>query len=298
MVKIGLIGCGRWGKRHAETLAKHPGGCQLVGIADTDERTRAVADSLKVDFFADYSDLLPRVDAVSVVVPTAFHFPVVRICLLQGKHVLVEKPVTLDSRTTQELVRMAEERRLILSVGYIFRFHPVVQAVKKMLPSLGDVAYLTARYVGGQNRLWADSGAILNFGIHLIDILNFILPVRPKKVYAQKRNLIDEKREDSATVVLVYENFPATLELSCLHPEKARELEIVGRDGSIIADFERGTMRTYRTNSNSVTRPDFTSENFEVGNPLERELAHFVKCIDAHAAGLLEEIVNIGKEET
>ena len=46
-----------------------------------------------------------------------------------------------------------------------------------------------------------------------------------------------------------------------------------------------------------MTRPDFTSENFEVGNPLERELAHFVKCIDAHAAGLLEEIVNIGKEE-
>src|SRR3989344_6103856 len=296
MVRVGLIGCGKWGRNHAKVWSELP--CTFVGIADPNPSVEHYAQQLKTRYFHSSDDLLPLVDAVSVAVPTALHFGTVRKALDMGLHVLVEKPVTLHSSETAQLDEYAEAQKLILSVGYIFRFHPAVQIVRRNISRLGKIHYIAARYVGGQNRLWADSGAILNFGIHLIDILNFILPVRPKKVYAQKRNLIDEKREDSATVVLVYENFPATLELSCLHPEKARELEIVGRDGSIIADFERGTMRTYRTNSNSVTRPDFTSENFEVGNPLERELAHFVKCIDAHAAGLLEEIVNIGKEET
>src|SRR3989344_5840819 len=112
MVKIGLIGCGRWGRRHAETLAKRPGECQFVGIADTNKDVAALAEKLHVHFFENYLELLPLVDAVSIVVPTIRHFRVVQDAFIARKHVLVEKPVSLDSISTRTLVGMAEEHGL------------------------------------------------------------------------------------------------------------------------------------------------------------------------------------------
>ena len=165
MTSIGLIGCGRWGKNHAKVLASLAE-VNLTGISDVDREKATLADTLGVPFYADYRHLAVASDAVVVAVPTAHHYEVVQSCLDMGKHVLVEKPVTLSSKQTEELVDLAEDKKLILSVGYIYRFHPVVKRLKELLDSAGDIHYITARYVGGQNQLWDGSGAILNFGIH------------------------------------------------------------------------------------------------------------------------------------
>ncbi len=298
-VRIGLIGCGRWGKNHANTLVKL--NCDFVGIADQDEAKKEFAESLGTRYFRTYQELLPLVDAVVVAVPTFLHFPVVQDALNQGKHVLVEKPVTLNSQDTKKLVDLAHEKNLILSVGYIYRFHPVVRELKERLKKSKDIHYITGRCIGGQNRLWQDSGAIINFGIHFIDILNFIFDVRPIKVYAKKQNLLDPEREDSAAVELVYPNFFATLELSCVHPEKARDMWVIADNQKIYADFNAQTMRIYNFSIDAKGNITGSAEpevpGIPKGDPLREELQYFIESVANYDPATYEEIRNVGREE-
>src|SRR3989344_9366383 len=299
MVRVGLIGCGKWGRNHAKVWSELP--CTFVGIADPNPSVEHYAQQLKTRYFHSIDDLLPLVDAVSVAVPTALHFGTVRKALDMGLHVLVEKPVTLHSSETAQLDEYAEAQKLILSVGYIFRFHPAVQIVRRNISRLGKIHYIAARYVGGQNRLWADSGAILNFGIHLIDILNFILHERPVRVYAKKQNILSPEREDSASVTLVYRALYATLELSCIHPEKSRDLWVVGERQKIHADFNQNIVSVYGGDVNSPSVQDgnlpvqrITLDNI---NPLQDQLAYFLNRVSAHKPATYVALDNISREE-
>lgn len=297
--KIGLVGCGRWGKNHASTLAKLP--CDFVGVADQDETKKEFVESLGTRYFRTYQELLPLVDAVVVAVPTFLHFPVVQDALNQGKYVLVEKPVTLNSQDTKKLVDLAHDKNLILSVGYIYRFHPLVRELRERLKNSKNIHYITGRCIGGQNRLWQDSGAIINFGIHFIDILNFISDARPVKVYAKKQNLLDPEREDSAAVKLVYPNFFATLELSCVHPEKARDMWVIADNKKIYADFNSQQMKVYNfsmdAKGNTVGSLTAETPSIPKGDPLSEELSYFINAVAAYDHGTYKEIHNIGREE-
>lgn len=298
-IRVGLIGCGRWGQNHAKTIATLP--VDFVGVADLDPAKKDFVESLGTKFFGDHRALLREVDAVVIAAPTFQHFSVVKDALEAGRHVLVEKPVTLNSRDTEMLVRLAREKNLILSVGYLFRFHPVVRKLKEELRSIKNIHYLTARWIGGQNRLWQDSGAIINFGIHVIDILNFILEARPIKVYATKQNLLDPKREDSALVELVYPNFFAALELSCVHPAKARDLWLVGDSKKFFADFNAQTLTAYNfsIDAKGTVTGSVAPEIIEIpkGEPLADELRYFFDAVMQYNPDTYQEIYNIGREE-
>lgn len=298
--KIGLIGCGRWGQNHAKTLAKL--NCEFVGIADSDASKKEFARNLGIDFYDDYKKLLEKVDGVSVAVPTILHFNVVKTALEMGKNVLVEKPVTLNSKDTAELVALAQKKNLILSVGYIYRFHPVVRALRERIKEIGKIHYITGRYIGGQNRLWQDSGAIINFGIHFIDTLNFILDARPVKVYAKRQNILDAEREDSATVNLIYPEFFTTLELSCVHPEKARDFWVVGEREKIYADLNKQEMRLYHfsMDAKGAISGSTEAEKVEIvkSDPLSDELAYFIESVAQYNPEAYVEIQNIAREES
>lgn len=299
MAKVGLIGCGRWGQNHAKSLTKL--NCEFVGVADSDENKKPFVESLGVKYYKNYQELIDECEALIVAVPTFLHYDVVKNALTKDKHVLVEKPVTLNSDTTKNLVSLAEKKRLILSVGYIYRFHMVVLQLKKLLRNAGKIHYINARYIGGQNRLWADSGAIINFGIHLIDILNFVLEERPIKVYAKKQNLLDESREDSAIVVLAYSNFHATLELSCVHPEKKREMWVIADKKKIFADFNSQRMTVYNISFDASGIASGSSDPEEItimaSDPLSAELSYFLNCVDNYNIDPYLSIKNIGREE-
>lgn len=298
-VKIGLIGCGRWGKNHAKTLAGLP--CNFVGVADSDPSKKEFINGLGTRYFSSHGELLPRVDAVVVAVPTSQHFSVVKDALDAGKHVLVEKPVTLDARQTAELVSLAHKKNLILSVGYIYRFHPIARELRERIKRAKNIHYITGRYIGGQNRLWQDSGAIINFGIHFIDVLNFILDARPEKVYAKRQNLLDPEREDSSVVKLIYPKFFATLELSCVHPEKARDMWVITDREKIFADFNKNEMRVYDFSMDAEGTVTGSQEPLRVdvppGDPLKDELLYFIRAVSEYNPETYREIHNIGREE-
>ncbi|MFC1801175.1 Gfo/Idh/MocA family protein [Nanoarchaeota archaeon] len=297
MVKIGIIGGGKWGMNHLRVFSEID--CDLVGLADKDESKKELAEKYNTNFFTDFQKMLPLVDAVTVVVPTNLHYNIVKTCLEAGKHVLVEKPITLNSEEAKELVDLAEQKKLILSVGYLFRFNAAVKELKKILETAGEVQYITGRYIHSTKPPRTDSGAIFNLTIHLIDVLNFILKEKPKKVYCKKGNYLSEKFEDSAVMILDYGKFLANLEVSCCHPLKKRDLWIIAAKEKIYVDLLDQILIRYPL---TVTYEQVEAKkeiNVEINKnePLKDELRHFCEVVEKYDEDSYNNVINIGKEE-
>ena len=287
-MKVGVIGSGDWGRNHLRIYSELD--CELVGLADINPERKKLAEQYQIAFFTDYREMLKKVDAVSVVVPTDLHYKVVKDCLNAGVHVLVEKPITNDAASAKELIDLAKKKKLVLAVGYLFRFNAAVKKVKEELKGLGEIQYITGRYIHSNKPPRKDSGVIFNFGVHLVDILNFILTDRPKKVYCQSTHSLSKEREDAALILLDYGRYFAALEMSWLHPLKKRDFWIVGSRAKIYADLFEQIVIKYPIDvglSKTTIEPEI---NLEVNKnePLQAELSAFLKAVKKGGNGIFE----------
>jgi predicted dehydrogenase len=297
MIKIGIIGIGKWGQNHLKSLTHLP--CTLCGIADTDPTRKTLADQYHTPFYQNYHDLLPHVDAVTITTPTDTHFQVVMDCLTAGKHVLVEKPIATTSQESKQLVTYAQHHNLILSVGYLYRFNNAIIKTKELLPHIGKIQYITSRYIHSTKPPRQDSGAILNLGIHPIDILTYITGKKPTRVYAKKQNLLSPRYEDSAMMLFDYQTFFATIEVSCTHPEKKRDLWIIAEKEKLYIDYFTQKIIRYplQVTYQNVTREDSHEEPLTPNEPLKDELHYFIDLVDKQDQQKILDTENIGKEE-
>ncbi|HIJ97901.1 TPA: Gfo/Idh/MocA family oxidoreductase [archaeon] len=283
MVRIGLIGMGKWGINHAATYSalSKKDICKFTAISDSNPAVKGVAEKFGVKFFTDYKQMLSEVDAVSVVVPTNLHYQVVKDCLNAGKHVLVEKPITSTSKEAKELIDIAKAKNLVLMVGYLFRFNNAVNELKHMLPELGKIQYITGRYVHSNKPPRKDSGVILNFAVHLIDILDYVLDKKPKRIYCKKKNFLSKEREDVAFITLDYGDFIANLEVSWFHPQKARDLWIIGEKVKVYADLLEQSLIRYpiEVSYDGVDEEDEEFIKIQKNEPLTDELEYFCNAI-------------------
>ena len=278
-VKVGVIGAGRWGRNHLRVYSQLD--CELVGLADVNPEVKDIANEHGIGFYTDYEKLLPVVDAVSVVVPTDLHFDVVMDCLNAGKHVMVEKPITMNSEGTQELVSLAQEKDLVLMAGYLFRFNAATRKLRELMRDAGDIHYITARYVHSSKPPRKDSGVVFNFAVHLIDILSFILERPPQSVFCKNINYLSQEREDSALIVLDYGDIVANLEVGWFHPLKKRDMWVISSKEKIYVDFleQMITRHPIKVSYSGVSAEKEVIEEFPKNEPLKAELEHFIDCV-------------------
>jgi len=297
MVKIGIIGIGKWGKNHLRSLSEID--CDIVGISDVDIKKKRLAEEQGIEFFEDYLKLLEKIDAVTVATPTDLHYDIVIDCLNAGKHVLVEKPIATTSKQSKKLTDLADSKNLILSVGYLFRFSNSIKRVRELVNEIGELQYITCRYIHSTKPPRRDSGAILNLGIHPMDILNFITGRRPVKVFAKKKNLLSKQFEDSAVIMFDYGNFFATIEVSCTHPEKKRDMWIISETEKIYVDYFNQKITRYplTVTYEKVERQEPFEESIAINEPLKDELTYFVKLVEEKDKKEIWDMENIGKEE-
>lgn len=279
-----MIGAGRWGENHVRIYSDIP--CELVGIADIDPKAKRLADDFGIRYFREFKQLLPHVDAVSVVVPTNLHYRVVKECLESGKHVLIEKPITLESGQASELIAIARRKGLVLMVGYLFRFNACVRELKRQLENIGDINYITARYVHSHKPPRSDCGVIFNFATHLIDILNFLLDRNPQRVFCKKINYLSKEREDCAVIVLDYGSFMANLEVTWFHPLKKRDMWIIGSEEKVYADFLEQILVRYpiRIGKEKVVSEKEINLEIHKNEPLREELLSFCQRAESGQA--------------
>jgi len=297
MVKIGIIGIGKWGINHLKSLKKID--CEIIGISDVNPEIKKIADEYQIKFYLNYLDLLNETEAVTIAGPTDLHYEMVKKCLQNGKHVLVEKPISLTSKQSKELITLAKNKNLVLSVGYLFRFNNSIKYIKKQIDNIGKIQYITCRYIHSTKPPRRDSGVILNLGIHVIDILNFILKKKPSKVYVKKKNLLSKKFEDSAIIILDYKDFFASIELSCTHPEKKRDMWIIAEKEKIYVDFFNQKILRYPiiVSYEQIKHEKIIEEKINPNEPLKDELEYFIKYIQEKKKKKISYNENIGNED-
>ncbi len=257
---------------------------EFVGIADPAEQGKTLAKENKVRHFPKYEDMLACVDAVIIATPTDTHYEVVKHCLLQGKHVFVEKPITTKAEHARELKQLAKDNHLVCQVGYIFRFNPAIIKLKEEIKKLGKLQYITGRFIHSTNPPRKDSGVIFNFGIHLIDILNFILEQKPEKVFCSQKHFLSKEREDVAFINLDYGNFIANLEVSWFHPEKKRDFWIIGEKAKLYIEFFDQVIKKYpiTVGYDGCTRGPEEIIEVNKNEPLKAEVEDFITNVQGN----------------
>ena len=295
MVKVGVLGVGEWGKNHARVYRELENS-NLVMVADlSGMRLKALNRKYKVDVTDNYYDILndPEIEAVSVCTPSSTHSEIVKECLEAGKHVLVEKPLCLESSRGQKLIELAEEQNRILMVGHIFRFNPAVRKLKTEIEkgSFGRIFFLYGSRMGLRTPR-DDCGVIFDFALHDFDVFCFLLNDLPLEVTAIGMPYLREPNEDVGIVTLRFpDNILAHIQVSWLTPKKVRDLWVVGKEKSAslnylsqdIEIYDIGVVPEYDSfgGFKLITREGDTYmpyiQNLE---PLKLELAHFLECVE------------------
>ncbi len=297
--RAGVVGVGQMGQYHVGIYSELHN-VALVGVADTDrERGADVAGKYGIPLYSDYHDLLGKVDVVSIAVPTSLHYPVAKMFLEAGVHVLLEKPIAHTMEEATELFRIADGHGVALHVGHVERFNGAIQELKNIVH---EPWFIESRRLGPFVPRIKEDGVILDVMIHDIDIILNLVESPITRLYALGKS-IDSEREDLANVQLCFQNGCIANILASRSTEiKIRTMAITQRDAYILLDYTDQDIRVHRQASSEhvVTRgalryrQESLIERIFVHkeNPLKLEIQHLLDCVSRRAT----RVVSVEKE--
>lgn len=279
MKKLGVavVGTGFWGKNHAR-VCKELNSIELVAICDVNaERAKSVAAQFGVKAYTNSTLMMKNeeIEAVNICTWSTSLAKEALKALKAGKHVLVEKPMATNTKQAQKLLEIAEENRLHFTVGFLMRFIPGVQHIRKAAANkeLGELVCATAKRVSQWPERIGDVGVIKDTAIHDIDVMRFIFNEDPIAVYAKTGSLRHRKFEDYAQIMLTYKGGKsAFIESNWITPYKTRTLTVTGSDAIMKLDYI--TQELWIEASKENRQPKFLWQE-----PLKLELQHFADCI-------------------
>lgn len=294
ILRVAVVGAGVMGRHHANNYAALPS-AHLVALVDPSESCRVEAEAnYGLPCYASVEALLQakKVDAVSIAAPTSHHFELAQQLLEAGVHVLVEKPVATDVTQARNLFALSRRQRRVLQVGHITRFYSAVQRLQAQV----DSPYLIeARRLSPSARI-RDVGVILDLMIHDIDIILGLVKGSPKHITVAGHSLNGDPHEDVAAAQIVFDTgCIARLLASRVAPDAERTLVVSERHVTHRLDFARDPLSEVKVFKPLETQGDVHVQvdvrTIDEGNPLRRELAHFLLCIsgDARPVGTPED---------
>jgi predicted dehydrogenase len=298
-LKIAVIGVGHLGKEHARIYSDMPD-VSLAGIVDINkERGEEAAQRYSAKYYSSYKDILGKVDAVSVVVPTKSHYEIAKELLKNGIPVLVEKPMTGTVSEAEELIRLSKSNNTVLQPGYVERFNPAIQAIQKLDVSL---KFIECHRLSPFTFRSADISVVFDLMIHDIDIILYLSKSKVKKIDAVGVNVISDK-EDIANARIQFENgCVANITASRVSFEPMRKIRLFSEDSYISLDYQKQEAMIYKKSpeltlkSINVEDKDVSTikdlksfvfgdllkiERIKMDNqePLKKEIESFVNCI-------------------
>lgn len=239
-LNVGVIGVGSMGQHHARIYDELPA-AELVGVFDADdERAATIAEKHETTPMG-IDELLASVSAVSIAVPTQFHFDIAKQCLEHGVAPLIEKPVVADAAKGDELRKFAAMTDIPVQVGHVERFNPAVQVVQDIVDDLNVLAISAERLGPPPNRTIEDS-AVIDLMIHDLDIVLSLVDGTPESVTSTG---VRENRYGTATIDFDSGEV-ATLTASRLTQRKVRKLKITAEDCVVEVDYIDQSVEIHR----------------------------------------------------
>lgn len=280
-IRAGVIGVGYLGRFHAQKYAALPD-VELVGVVDADHaRAEDVAREVESTAYTEFTDLLGRVDVVSIVVPTNLHFDVAKTCLEAGVHILLEKPVTQTVEEADELIRIARDKKLVFQVGHLERFNPAVVA-------LGDVLknpmFIESHRLSPFKSRGTDVNVVLDLMIHDIDIILNMVKSPVESINSVGVPVLSEE-VDIANARLQFANgCVANVTASRVSREPMRRIRIFQPDAYVSIDYQSRKIGIFRKGGQGIpvpVIPNVTMEEscFSQGDALLDEITSFVHSV-------------------
>jgi UDP-N-acetylglucosamine 3-dehydrogenase len=239
-LNLAIVGVGGWGKNHARVL--HDFGT-LVAICEIDlQRGKELADKYGTTLYSSIDDMLNserKLDACLVCTPTKTHCDIAKKIMEKGINVFVEKPLAFSSKECEEMTDVAEKKNVILTSGYIERFNPAVQEVKRLIDcnKYGDLIMMEFHRENRMPLHVKDVGIIYDTAVHDIDTAMFLFNCRPQVVFALSGKKF-HSYEDFATIMLGFRGHKvAIIASNWITPKKVRKFSAVCTDGIIAGDF-------------------------------------------------------------
>lgn len=243
-IRVAVIGVGYLGSFHAQKYAKIEG-AELVGVTDSDPgRANEVAAANGTKAFASHTELLGKVDAVSIVTPTESHYRIGMEFLQAGADVLVEKPIANSVQEAGELVRAAERAGRILQVGHLERFNGAMSALGDRVKT---PSYIEAFRLSPFPNRSTDVDVVLDVMIHDIDLVLKLAGSEVEEVEAFGMPIVSD-RDDLASARIRFKNGAvASITANRASKERVRKINVYQRDACIAID--------YASQSVTVSRP-------------------------------------------
>ncbi|MEM8858259.1 MAG: Gfo/Idh/MocA family oxidoreductase [Chloroflexota bacterium] len=298
-IRVGAIGCGYWGPNLIRNFIELPNS-ELVGVADLDQK---LLDRISTRFpqiqttTTNYRDLFKLdLDAVVIATPPQTHYTIAKDCMENGLHVLVEKPLTLNSDEAKKLIAIAEEHSKVLMVGHVFEYNTGVLALKELMDSgeLGEIYYID--FVRASLGLFQTKANVLwDLAPHDISILRYLLGEDPITISTAGMSCLNNGIEDVAYTTFTFPNrVLAHIRSSWLDPSKTRSVTVVGSKKMVVYDdiepiekikiYDKGVEVIRRTDtfgdfSFAYHYGDMIAPYYRFEEPLREECRHFLNCI-------------------
>src|SRR5713226_2776587 len=292
--RVAVVGVGYWGKNLVRNF--HELGA-LAALCDADRSVEAAYKRSHGDvkFYTEYRDVLSdnSIDAVALATPAVSHYEMAKAALEAGKDVIVEKPLAIDVKHGEDLVKLAHEKQQILMVGHILRYHPAVLKLQKLIQdgTLGKINYLYSNRLN-IGKIRTEENILWSFARHDISVMLALLNEMPTRVTCQGGAYLNH---DITDVTLSHFEFPSGVQahifVSWLHPIKEQRLVVVGSEKmAVFDDTAENKLVLYPHKVEWKNRiPTAVKANAEAvalddREPLRAECQHFLDCVETRTS--------------
>jgi len=278
-IKFAVFGAGKMGTHHARVLGKHPE-VELVGVCDMNAwRAQVAAWRGGALPYRDKQDLLQKVDAVVIAVPTEKHFEVGMAALDAGVHCLIEKPIASSVEEARQLLEKAQEKQVQLQVGHIERFNP---AVLGAIEHIRHPRFITVERLGPWDPRMSAIGVVMDLMIHDLDILLTLVGSEVANLEAIGASLLSE-HEDIANVRVRFKSgCVADLTASRISLKRCRKIRIFQESSYISLDYMNAGLTVYGKKTpklKSLKDVEILTPKLTKSDPLTNQLNHFLDCV-------------------
>src|SRR6516162_1263569 len=306
-VKVAVLGVGSLGQNHARLYAElaKAGQVEFAGIYDANPDTaRKIAAKHGAKIFHSVAEATAASDALNIVTPTNTHFDIAKPLLAQGKHLLVEKPMTDNALQAAELVQLAQQKNCVLQVGHVERFNPVFKFLQTAAP---EPRFIECHRLSPYPARSTDIGVVLDLMIHDLDVV--LAFVKSPVVSADAVGIpVLSKSEDIANARLRFANgCVANLTVSRVNPYRMRKIRVFSggpmtsyisldyraQEGYILrvareGEEESSLLKKLLRGKDSTIVSEFAGKRIvrepvpiAKEEPLKLELQHFLECVRA-----------------
>jgi len=271
-LRVGVVGVGHIGSNHARIYAQISS-AEFAAIYDVDPaRANSIAKKFGPIAAGSLDEFAGMIDAASVATPTNTHYEVARRLLERGKHLLIEKPITQNSPDAGELSALAAQNHLVLQVGHVERFNPILSALERLLT---HPRFIEAHRLSPYPDRSIDIGVVLDLMIHDLEIILHLVRSPVQSIDAVGVPVLS-RGEDIANARIRFENgCVANVTSSRISPERVRKIRVFQEDAYLSLDYQNQSGEIYRRVDGRITRDKVQIEREE---PLKRQLISFVEC--------------------